>query len=242
MDLGKLESFYYDVYLPHMLKRHSKYAGPISFAECRELFLRGMLLLVKSGEEIVCGNLLVPHRNELWQPILAVRDVDKDLSLGSYAAFYFSVLVGIEQGFARMDFGEAPPFMRDGVFQFKKGLGMRVRPARGVSAQVFGVRFSGVPALIGGFLSTHPFVFMDRGSLRGLVFLESVKDLSVKPFCVSGIDCLYVLSSSVDVSDLKEFGVERLLAEDCLGSEASVLRVLGRICVEGKYSLYRVTC
>ena len=72
-DLGKLESFYYDMYLPHMVKRHAGCALPISFAECKKLFLQGELLLVKSGEECISGNLLIPRGNELWEPVLGVK-------------------------------------------------------------------------------------------------------------------------------------------------------------------------
>ena len=240
-DLGRLESFYYDVYLPHMLKRHSKVALPISFSECRELFSRGALLLVKLGEECVSGNLLVPHGTELHSPVVGVTDIDNHLTLGSYSAYYFSILVGIQQGFARMDFGEAPPFMSDGLFQFKRDMGMWVRPAKGVGAQVFGVRFSGVPESLRRFLSVYAFVFMVGDELSGLVFLESVDDLSVRSFCVSGLACLFVVSSCVDVSSLKGFKVEKLSVEESLRNNGSALRFLGRVCVEGKYSLYRLT-
>jgi hypothetical protein len=140
-----------------------------------------------------------------------------------------------------MDFGEAPPFMQDGLFQFKKGLGMWVRPAMGSGAQVFGVRFSGEPELVRRFLSAHPFVFMDECYLSGLVFLESVDDLSVNSCCVPGLSGLYVVSSGVDVSGLKGFRLERLSVEACLCNGSSALRFLGRLCVEGKYCLYRLT-
>jgi hypothetical protein len=237
-DLSKLESFYYDLYLPHMTKRHSGSALPISFAECKELFLRGELLLVKSGEDWVSANLLIPRDDELWEPVLAVRDVEK-LTLGSYAIYRFSIVVGVERGFARMDFGEAPPFMQDGLFQFKKDLGMWVRSAKGSGAQVFGLRFSGVGGSVRGFLSVCPFVFLDGGVLSGVVFVEVVDDLSVRPFCVSGLGSLYVVSSG-DVSGLRGFRFEKLCVEG-LGGGVSVLGFLGRFCVEGKYSLYCLT-
>ncbi len=240
-DLGALGSFYYGVYLPHMAKRHAGCSLPISFSECRELFLRGELLLVKSGGACVSGNLLIPHGNELWEPILGVRDVDKQLTLGSYSVYYFSILVGIERGFAKMDFGEAPPFMQDGLFQFKKGLGMWVRPASGSGAQVFGVRFSGVGEGLRRFLSVFPFVFFDGGELCGLVFLDCVDDVSVRSFFVPGLACLYVVSGCGGVSGLKGFGLVELSAEDLLDREGSGLGFLGRVCVEAKYSLYRIT-
>ena len=239
-DLSKLESFYYDMYLPHVLKRHSGHALPISYSGLKELFLKGELLLIKSGEECISANLLVPHGNELWEPILAVKDVDKQFTLGSYAVYYFSILVGIQRGFVMMDFGETPPFILDGLFQFKRGLGMWVRPAKDSSAQVFGLRFSGVGEFVRRFLSDNPFVFLDGGGLSGLVFLESVDVLSVKSFFVSGLTSLYVVSSCVNVSDLEGFKIEKLGIGNCLGNDVSFSRFLSMVCDEGKYSLYRI--
>jgi hypothetical protein len=239
-DLSKLESFYYDMYLPHMLKRHSGSALPISYSGLKELFLKGELLLIKSGEECISANLIVPHGNELWEPILAVKDVDKQFTLGSYAVYYFSILVGIQREFARMDFGETPPFMKDGLFQFKRGLGMWVRPAKGSSTQVFGLRFSNVSETVRRFLFDNPFVFLDDGGLNGLVFLESIDALSVKPFCVSGLASLYVVSSCIDIPDLVGFKIEKLGDKECLGNDVSFSKFLGLVYAEGKYSLYRI--
>ncbi len=240
-DLSKLRSFYYDVYLPHMLKKHSRYALPISFSECLDLFSKGELLLVKSGEDLISGCILVPHENELWEPILAVRNVDQQLTLGSYAVYYFCILLGINRGFRCMDFGEASPFMKDGVFQYKKGLGMGVRPASGDSAQVFGLRFSTAFAFIDKFLSAHPFVFMNDNSLCGIVFLESVNDLSANSFFVFGFVSLYVVTHNSNTSNLKRFKVQELSINDCLQNDTSVLKFLGAVCVEGKHHLYHLT-
>jgi len=239
-DLVKLRSFYYDMYLPHMLKKHSKYALPISFSECLDLFSRGELLLVKSGEELISGCILVPQENELWEPILAVKNVDRQLTLGSYAIYYFSILVGFNRGFSRLDFGEAPPFMHDGVFQFKKGLGMWARPARGDNAQVFGLRFSKKSLFIDNFLSAHPFVFICEGNLCGIVFLRSVDDLSVNSLCILGLLSLYVITNNSKVS-LKHFKVKKLSINDCMQSNINILRFLGVTCIEGKHHLYHLT-
>jgi hypothetical protein len=182
---------------------------------------------------------MVPQGNELWEPVIAVKDVDKHLTLGTYAADYFSILVGIERGFVRMDFGEAPPFMSDGLFQFKRGLGMWVRAARGDSAQVFGVRFSGLGESVRRFLSVNSFVFVDGEGLSGVVFLERVDELSVKPFCVPGLTSLYIVSPEVHrSSNLK---IEQLTLEHCSLYSAPATILLNKLAVEGKYSLFRIT-
>ena len=59
-DLAKLDAFYMScicrICLSGMLVVHFS----ISLSECKELFSEGELLLVKSGDELVSGNLLDP--------------------------------------------------------------------------------------------------------------------------------------------------------------------------------------
>ncbi len=224
-----------------MLKKHSRYALPISFSECLDLFSKGELLLVKSGEELVSGNLLVSHNRELHSPIVGVSDVDKHLTLGSYSAYYFSILVGIQRGYTTMDFGETPPFMDDGLFQFKRDMGMWIRPAKGESAQVLGVKFSNIPMSGNHFLSTHPFIFVECERLSGLVFLDLVNDLSIRSFFVSGMTNLYVISLNADSSGVKCYKVEELKDEDYTRNDASILKTLVRFCAQSESHLYRIT-
>jgi len=238
-DLAKLDAFYNELYLPHMLKRHVGCALPISLSECRELFSKGELLLIKSSDELVSGNLLVPHNCELHSPVVGVSDIEEHLTLGSYAAYYFSILLGIERGFVRMDFGEAPPFMSDGLFQFKRGLGMWVRAARGDSAQVFGVRFSGLGESVRRFLSVNSFVFVDGEGLSGVVFLERVDASSVKPFCVPGLSSLYIISPEVHRSN--NLKIEQLTLAHCSLYSTPATILLNKLDDEGKYSLFRIT-
>jgi len=81
-----------------MLARHGKSASPVSFHECRRLFLKGALLLVKKDQENVAGIVLVHRGKELYQPLIAVKDIDRQMTLGSYAATYYTIVLANRMG------------------------------------------------------------------------------------------------------------------------------------------------
>ena len=87
------------------------------------------------------------------------------------------------------------------------------------------------------FLSLNPFVFVDGEGLSGVVFLERVDDLSVKPFCVPGLSRLYVISNSLEVSDSNGYKIEKLSVGKALGN-VSTLALLSMYCFEENFSLF----
>jgi hypothetical protein len=198
----KLRLFYYEMYLPHMFARHGKSARPVSFSECKRLFSKGYLMLVNQDQKHVAGVLLVPHGTELYQPLIAVKSTNKQITLGSYAATYYTIVLGMQKGYTNVDFGDAPAFMQNGLFQYKKEWGMRIRPAMGHYAKVCGIRFSKMSEAVKDFLSANPFIFMDGNKLRGLVLVAS-KDIHLPDFLsIPGLSGLSVISSSLDCISL----------------------------------------
>ncbi len=238
-DPAKIESVFNDIYLPHMVKRHGKSALPVSFAEFKRLSSEGDLLLTKLGQECVCGALLVRNGDELHAPVFAIKEVDRKLALGSYALYYSCINLGIQRGFARLDFGETPPFIKDGGFQYKKSFGMQIRPAQGPNAQVFGIRFSNMSGPVRDFLEKNPFVFVDENSLSGLVFLESFKDFS-DSFCIPGLSSLYIISSDLDCANMPSFNLRRISLDNYSGETTSALKLLIKMCNEEGYYVYRM--
>lgn len=199
---AKLRSFYYEMYLPHMLARHGKSARPVSFSECKRLFSKGDLMLIKQGHKHVAGVLLVPHGKELYQPLIAVKNIDKQITLGSYAATYYTIVSGIQKGYASVDFGDASAFIQDGLFQYKREWGMQIRPVREHFGKVCGIRFSSMSEAVRNFLSTNPFIFMDGKNLSGLVLL-GLEDTYLRDFTnIPGLSSLLVISSEVDCMHL----------------------------------------
>jgi len=238
-DPVKVKSFYNEIYLPHMLKRHGESAIPISFSEYTQLLLSGYLMLIKKGPEYVSGNLLLSQGNGLRTFITGVKNVDSELTGGSLAAYYYAIVNGIQKGCAIMDFGETSSFMLDGNFQYKRELGAHVRPVTGPSAYVFGIRFSKASEPVMDFLSANPFVFLDGANLSGLIYLESISDLH-ESCCVPGLSSLYIVSSNLDCSNQQGLKLQKLSAKNFSNQNTSALRVFNEACNVSGYSLYRL--
>jgi len=199
---AKLRLFYYEMYLPHMFARHGRSARPVSFSECKRLFSKGELMLIKRDQKNVAGVLLVPRGKELYQPLIAVKNTDKQITLGSYATTYFTIVSGMQKGYTSVDFGDAPAFIQDGLFQYKKEWGMQIRPAKEYYAKVYGIRFSNMNEAVKDFLSANPFIFMDGKKLGGLVLL-GFKDVHLPDFLnIPGLSSLFVISSDLDCMSL----------------------------------------
>jgi hypothetical protein len=201
---AKLRSFYYEMYLPHMFARHGKSAHPVSFFECKRLFSKGDLMLINQDQKHVAGILLVPHGKELYQPIIAVKNTDKQITLGSYATTYYTIVSGMQKGYTSVDFGDAPAFIQDGLFQYKKEWGMQIRPAKEYHAKVYGIRFSNMSEAVKDFLSANPFIFVDGKKLRALALsAHGFKDIHLLDFLnIPGLSSLLVISSDPDCINL----------------------------------------
>ena len=197
-DPAKLWSFYYEMYLPHMLAKHGKSARPTSYSSIKKFVSEGLLVLVKLNGEIVSGVVLVANNNELYLPIGAVSArllTDRSFSLASHALTYYTIILGKQKGYDTIDFGDAPPFLNDGLFFYKAEWGMRIRPPPKKDEQVFGIKFSNMNEAVKDFLSTNPFIFSDGENLRGLTLLDS-NTRNIRQFLnTPGISSLFVIST-----------------------------------------------
>lgn len=202
-DPAKLQSFYYEMYLPHMFARHGKSARPVNFSECKKLFLKGSLMLIKLGQEYISGIILVPHGNELYQPLMAVKNIDKQITLGSYAATYYTIILGKQKGYASIDFGDAPPFLQDGLFQYKKEWGMKMKPSKRRDAQVLAIKFGNFGNGTRDFISANPFIFIENEEPKGLAIFEPKENLQ-KAYHAPGLSDLIVICSTRESLQLKQ--------------------------------------
>ena len=239
-DPAKLKSFYYEMYLPHMLAKHGKSASPVSFTECRRLFLKGDLLLVKKDQECVAGIILVPHGKELYQPLIAVKDIERQMTWGSYAATYYTIVFGKQNGYTVVDFGDTPPFLQDGLFQYKREWGMRIRPAMGDGAQVFGAKFSNMSEATKDFLSTNPFVILDEKSLKCLTFRNTVKTEVFDFLNVPGLSSFLVISSDLNNLDYGSLQLKTRILEESDVQANTPIGYLINMCHEKNWVAYNL--
>ena len=196
-DFEKFRLFYYEMYLPHISKRYGKSAQIVSFAEFEKLFRSGGLLLVKLNGKYVSGAIHVIRGKTIYIPILAVREVDEYLAKGaSHAPLYFLILWAKQHGFEKIDYGSCNPFLKDGLFLYKKAWGMKIRPVNGQDAKVFAIKFCNFRKATREFLVDNPFIFTDSENLKGLVISDSNAEDLYRTYHVPGLSDLFVLCST----------------------------------------------
>jgi dethiobiotin synthetase len=115
---------------------------------------------------------------------------------------------------------------------------MRIRPAMGDSAQVFGARFSNMNEATKDFLSTNPFVILEGKSLKGLTFRETVKRDMFDFLNVPGLSSFLVISS--DLGNLNHGSLQlkhRILEESDVQTNVPISHLIS-ICHEKNWMTY----
>lgn len=206
-DIEKLKMFYDKMYSPHILSRHGKSAELVSFKECKRFLNKGGLLLSKIDDNYVSGALFVRNKDELYIPILAVNEPDKNLRKGvGLAPLYFLIQWGKEKGFKWIDYGSCQPFLKNGLFRYKKEWGMQLRSIKNKKSRFLAIKFCNLSSGTLDFLLENPFVFENKNQLDGLAVLFTNENL-LKTYRVPGLSKLILLNLS---SNLPEPRLEQL--------------------------------
>jgi len=224
----KFRFFYYKMYLPYILKRHGKSAKPSIFYELKKGFRNGGLLFVKQDGEYLSGLLYAIYDNEVHNVCSGTYEGREDYYANGavQAARYFLTQWSKQQGYKVIDHGLSNPFMKDGVFTYKKEWGMKVKLNKDIiRSSVYALKLCNFGNEVREFLADNPFIFTDLKSLRGLVFLNS------EILTEGKLKNLYRLYSTQGLSDL--------VVISCLTNDASgmVLKVTSEGRVLEKYSL-----
>lgn len=171
------DDFYYNMYVPYITKSHGSSVHVTPYHAMRKEFQDCDLLLIKKQETYIAGILIVYSKSgpRLWR--MGIRDGNpqciKDGAVG--ALFHFSFKYIEDKGFAKVGLGLSRSFLRDGVLRYKKKLGQRIIDT---DSNVIVLRVLKYTPATNGFLVSHPFIFENRGSLYGAVFVDTDKPLS----------------------------------------------------------------
>jgi len=201
-DLEKGRFFYHNMYLPHVRERYAESARPLSFGDFEKHLRKGGLMLVKLESEYVSGILHMRDGDELRALVLGVSGIQEHVADGAASApLHFLISWAKQKGFKRIDYGSTYPFLRDGVFLFKKSWGMQVRPLKERHARVLAIKFGNL-ASAKEFLLENPLIFCDSNRLIGLVFSDSnIKEVG-REYCLSGLSELIVYSSRTEPANI----------------------------------------
>jgi len=239
-DFEKLKLFYYEMYLPYILKKHNKSAQVVSFAEFKRLFRGGGLLLVKLNGEYVSGLVYTLHNDEVYVPILAVNETCDHLKKGAgYAALYFLILFAKGEGYKKLDYGSWYPFLKDGLFLYKKAWGMSIRSKTWRDEKIYAIKFCNFNEGARDFLLDNPFIFTDAENLRGLVLLDSdIEDLH--KIYVSGLTGLIVLCPTHNPPDQQFTQLNKLSLKEDSSLVSSSLGFFIKIASKEGYEAYHI--
>jgi hypothetical protein len=195
-----LRDFYHSMYVPRILERHKEDAKLVSFEEYLRLVQMGRLMLLTINDSIISGAVVVPQGEALYIPIDGVNQTIESENEGAkkiagFALTYFIIKWAKAQGFKLIDHGASKPFLRDGVFVYKRRWGMSVRSMSSADSRICAVKFCNFGEASKDFLQNNPFVFTEDTKLNGLVFSVS-PDENLKEYNVSGISGMVKLSNN----------------------------------------------
>jgi hypothetical protein len=126
--------FYYRMYLPYVTLRHEG-KGLIldDYGKVHNEFVKGELILIKDGQDPVCGGLFHLDGEMCVGHLMGVLDGDFDLvKRGVNVALYWFVLHWArEQGAQCVDFGGSRAQTSNGGFKFKRQWGTHVSLNKG---------------------------------------------------------------------------------------------------------------
>ena len=197
--------FYYDMYLPYVKKRYDN-----SAIICRKNTLKkyfnhgGRLIFIEKDDEKIAGALCYTTKNTAYFHKLGVINGEiKYLRVGAITAlYYFWMDWARNNGYKRIDFGAARPFIRDGIFKFKRKWGMGIHK-NADSHSFFYLRVTKFTPAVFSFLKANPLVFLNNGRLNGFIFSDSDKPLTAldvwnhhKSFWTPGIDKIHLISAA----------------------------------------------
>jgi hypothetical protein len=182
--------FYHNMYLPYMIERHGNRNKCLSYSRLMEYWESGNceLMLIKNEKKYIAGQVIVYDNGRARLSLFGIKD-GKECYLKSgagAAGYHFSARYLEYQGHRKIHVGGSRAFLRDGVLQYKKKLGLRLV---GRSREGFLIKVLSLSSGVKEFFLRNPFIFVDRGRTHGAIFVERLEDCSsaksLEEFCKS---------------------------------------------------------
>jgi hypothetical protein len=112
--------------------------------------------------------------------VLHCRLIAYTEGLGAQAAFYYLIQKANQEGYERLNYGAAPPLMNDGLFFYKKSLGMGIDQKLD---SVLAVKICKFEKPVQEFLINNPLIFTDFENTLGLVTLSKSEKVNLSSLC-----------------------------------------------------------
>ncbi len=126
----EFDRFYHQMYVPYIRHRHAEWGEELaSYDDAQEEFLRGGLILVTHNGVPINAMLCKVYGSTCFAGIMGVHEGQfAQVQAGANVALWWGMLEWARmQGLHHFDFGSSRPFISNGVFNFKRQWGTRVR-------------------------------------------------------------------------------------------------------------------
>ena len=169
----EFDHFYWKMYVPYAEKRFGKAAYIKTYLESRALYTsKGGIVFVKKQKKPVAGILFRVVGKTVFALFYGARggDIRFGNDLSGQAALLHLIKWGKMKGLESLDFGTCGPFLRDGLFIYKKEWGMNIEEQ--VRQPVCALHLSHLSESSQLFLAQNPFIIIDNGVMKGLIFID----------------------------------------------------------------------
>jgi len=209
----EFEYFYHHMYLPYIPERFGKSTIHTNFYPMKFTFEKGRLLLVKQENKNISGMIIWTHNKDVYAAYLGVRDGRIEfLKRGALsAAYYFTIMWAKENRFKQIDLAHCRPFFNDGLFYYKKKWGAEIKRSTRLQS-ILGMKIINYHQGVLNFLEKNPFIFIDKNKLKGLIFIDQEKPLTLKEvkslfnkYYISGINNVIIISPQRFTEKVKKF-------------------------------------
>jgi hypothetical protein len=172
------EYFYSNMYLPYIKKRYGNRAFSMSHEEMVRNLGCSELLFVKVRGERVAGDILLYEDNRARAWSAGVKDGDPTyVKAGAMRSLdYIRTQYLAERGYKALHMGGSRPFLLDGVLRHKRELRVRISDH---TKRYFSLSLTAGSAGANAFIANNPFIYENKGTYRGAIFIEP--DLPLSP-------------------------------------------------------------
>ena len=129
-DEKTLKHFYYNMYIPYIKDRFGERAFIIHYAKMKRLLKAGFLLVVQKEKSWLSGAICRVRNRQFVIELIGVEGGDVQLlRQGALdALYYYSIIIALEKGCEKINFGNSRPFLNTGLVQYKKKWGTQIYP------------------------------------------------------------------------------------------------------------------
>lgn len=197
---GEFDEFYWNMYNPYVRKRFHEAAYVEHYVTLSCSYRRsGGILFVTRQSQPVSGILFQTKRKTVKALALGIYKGRSDIirDFGGQAALFFLIKWAKMHGFEKLDYGPTLPFLKDGIFTYKKEWGMSMENM--VDRYFCSLKINRVTLGALSFLQQNPFVYLDKGVLKALVFTDhKLKETEIARIAdenfIPGLESLAIVS------------------------------------------------